>query len=70
VISVSRVYLGVHWASDIVGGWSAATAWLFFAVLAFEMQLRQRQARRGAKRAGIAAEVPDRPARSRRVSQH
>jgi membrane-associated phospholipid phosphatase len=70
VISVSRVYLGVHWASDIVGGWSAATAWLFFAVLAFEMQLRQRQARRGAKRTHIAAEVPDKPARARRVRAH
>ena len=66
VISVSRVYLGVHWASDIVGGWSAATAWLFFAVLAFEMQLRQREKSRGPKRAGITAEVPDKPVRAQR----
>jgi membrane-associated phospholipid phosphatase len=66
VISVSRVYLGVHWASDIVGGWSAATAWLFFAMLAFEMQLRQREKRRGPRRAGIKGEVPDKPVRARR----
>lgn len=58
VISVSRVYLGVHWASDIVGGWSAATAWLFFAVLAFEMQLRQRQAGVAARAAAVEPRRP------------
>lgn len=28
MIGVSRVYLGVHWLSDILGGWCLAGAWL------------------------------------------
>jgi membrane-associated phospholipid phosphatase len=61
LVGLSRVYLGVHWASDIVGGWSAGTVWLSAAVVAFEMLLRLRQRRRGAAPTSPAAEVPDKP---------
>ena len=37
LVGVSRVYLGVHWASDIAGGWSAGAVWLTAAIVAFEM---------------------------------
>ena len=61
LIGVSRVYLGVHWASDIAGGWSAGIVWLAAAVVAFEMLLRLRARRRGAAPAPPAADVPDEP---------
>jgi membrane-associated phospholipid phosphatase len=42
LVGLSRVYLGVHWASDIAGGWSAGTVWLASTIAAFEILLRLR----------------------------
>ena len=48
LIGLSRVYLGVHWFSDIAAGWSAGTVWLATGCVAFETYLRVQELHRGA----------------------
>jgi membrane-associated phospholipid phosphatase len=55
-ISLSRVYLGVHWISDIVAGVGAGAVWLATTTGAYEMLRRisdQRERSAQAKRGGV-----------------
>ncbi len=39
-IGLSRVYLGVHWLSDVIGGWSLGVLWLSIVVLVVQLVRR------------------------------
>jgi undecaprenyl-diphosphatase len=46
-IGISRVYLGVHWISDITAGFAAGFMWLVIATVVFEAFWRVRRIRGG-----------------------
>jgi membrane-associated phospholipid phosphatase len=48
-VGLSRVYLGVHWISDIAAGYAAGMVWLVVATVTFEAFWRIRRIRSGRK---------------------
>lgn len=41
-IGISRIYLGVHWASDVLGGYLLGTLWLIFTIRLYNSYHGQR----------------------------
>ena len=64
-VGISRIYLGAHWLSDVIGGYLAGALWLLLLVAAWGLVSRLR---RGGRRDAAAGDgevrpVPSRPAR-------
>jgi membrane-associated phospholipid phosphatase len=42
LIGPSRIFLGAHWASDVLGGYVIGTIWLFILILAYQWVKRRK----------------------------
>jgi undecaprenyl-diphosphatase len=60
-VSFSRVYLGVHWISDIAAGLTAGLVWVTTATIAYEATRRIRLIRELRRRAGVVSKTPETP---------
>ena len=65
VIGVSRIYLGYHYLTDVVGGLLAGTVWLLIVAAAFRAGPLSRLGRRDMVVSAADPNVPGRPGRNR-----
>ncbi len=66
VIGFSRIYLGVHYLSDVIAGLAAGTLWIATCVTAVEVAQGDDDRRAGQRRGGSRGERSDRRSEERR----
>lgn len=45
LVDISRVYLGAHWTTDVIGGWAFGVFWLAVVVSGWTVVIRHRSGR-------------------------